>query len=104
MRNRIAVALAAAAGVGMGVLAGCGVELPSDDGGAGPVCYSDEDCVPDGCCGRGTGAVHVSLAPDCQGVSCDGACRVDMIGCGCGLPACHDSQCQVAVTSNDQCP
>jgi hypothetical protein len=106
MKNGIAVALAAAAGLGMGVLVGCGVELPDDEGGAGPVCHRDEDCVPDACCGRATGAVHVSLAPDCRGVTCDGTCPpnlVDTIECGCGIPVCRDGQCQGAFTSNDQC-
>src|SRR5688500_11791900 len=39
----------------------------------GPVCYSDSDCVPNDCCGRGTRAVHFSDAPSCQGISCSGS-------------------------------
>jgi|SRR5215211_3931832 len=104
MRHRIALALASAAGLVVGALAGCGIEdFGNDGGGSGPVCYSDEECVPNACCGRGTDAVHVSQAPDCRGVSCDDTCPSDMIDCGCGLPVCRDNHCQAAFTANDRC-
>ena len=46
-------------------LAACG---PMDDGGGGvvgDVCTQQADCVPNGCCGNGTGVVNVSRAPSC---------------------------------------
>jgi hypothetical protein len=105
MRHRISVVVAAAGGLVLGVLAGCGLEDMAVDegGGSGPVCYTDSDCVPNGCCGRGTGAVHVSDAPDCRGVSCDGTCPSNMINCGCGIPVCRNNHCEAAFTSNDRC-
>ena len=86
-------------------LAGCGIidDFPTTDGG-GPVCYSDADCVPNDCCGQGTGAVHFSLAPDCTGVVCTGTCPLEQVNCGCGLPVCRLSQCTVAVSTDPQCP
>ncbi|HYX89978.1 MAG TPA: hypothetical protein VE782_00340 [Myxococcaceae bacterium] len=106
MRHRIALVLAAAVGFAAGALVGCGLgDSPGDGGGggSGPICYRDEDCVPNACCGRGTDAVHVSIAPDCRGVSCDGTCPPDMIECGCGIPVCRDNHCQAAFTANDRC-
>jgi hypothetical protein len=104
MRHRIALVLAAAAGLAAGAPVGCGLGgAPLDDGGSGPICYSDADCVPNGCCGRGTGAVHVSIGPNCSAVDCDGTCPMGMIDCGCGIPVCTDNHCQAAFTSNDHC-
>jgi hypothetical protein len=105
MRHRIAVGAAVAGGLVLGVLAGCGLEeFPIDDGGgSGPVCYTDADCVPDDCCGVGTRAVHLSDAPDCRGVSCDGMCPPNLIDCGCGIPVCRNNHCEAAFTSNDRC-
>ena len=93
-------------GLALGFGAGCGVDLPTDTGtgGSGPVCFQDSDCVPNGCCGRGTGAVHVSEAPDCSGVACDGSCPANEVNCGCGIPVCSDSHCTVAVTTGPNCP
>lgn len=80
------------------VAAGCGAieDFPVGDTPSGPVCYSDSDCVPNDCCGEGTGAVHRTLAPDCTGVSCDGSCDPASIDCGCGIPYCKDSHCATA--------
>ena len=42
-------------------LAACG---PMDDGGGGvvgDVCTQQADCVPNACCGNGTGVVNVSI-------------------------------------------
>ena len=105
MGHRIAVVVAVTGGLALGVLAGCGLgEIPFDDGGgSGPVCYSDSDCVPNACCGVGSGAVHISDAPDCRGVSCDGTCPANLIDCGCGIPVCRNNQCETAFTSNDRC-
>ncbi|HZA49878.1 MAG TPA: hypothetical protein VE549_04005 [Myxococcaceae bacterium] len=106
MRHPIAVAVAAAGGLALGVLAGCGLEglsIEDEGGGSGPVCYTDSDCVPNACCGGGTGAVHISEAPDCRGRQCDGRCPSDLIECGCGIPVCRKNHCEAAFTSNDRC-
>jgi hypothetical protein len=70
----------------------------------GPTCFSDSDCVPNGCCGQGTGAVHESEAPDCRAVRCSGTCNPSMVQCGCGIPLCRNSRCAVAYTSGSGCP
>lgn len=82
---------------------GCGPfdEFPVEDNGSGPVCYEDADCVPNGCCGEGTGAVHVELAPDCAAVQCSGSCPASEVNCGCGYPVCRNSRCVVAVNYGD---
>jgi hypothetical protein len=104
MRHRIALVLAAAAGLAVGALVGCGLGDPTlDSGGSGPICYSDADCVPNDCCGEGTGAVHLSIAPDCRNARCDGSCPPEMIECGCGIAVCRDNHCQAAFTANDRC-
>jgi hypothetical protein len=97
--------------LGFGLLAGwaigCGSELdgPATGGsGGGPACFQDSDCVPNDCCGKGTGSVHISEAPDCSSVSCDGSCPADKINCGCAIPVCSDSQCSIAVTTGPGCP
>jgi hypothetical protein len=87
--------------VGCGPLDDLG-ELPQNP--AGPICYQDSDCVPNGCCGRGTGAVHKDNAPQCGGQVCDGQCPTNGVNCGCGIPVCRDSSCTVATTVSDQCP
>jgi hypothetical protein len=90
-------------GVLLGLAAGCGLEdLQLDTGSGagssddGPVCYSDEDCVPNDCCGEGWAAVHSSQAPDCGGVVCDGSCPSQYAECGCAIPYCRESRCQLA--------
>jgi len=82
--------------------AGCGsIDAQQPDGGR--VCYLDSDCVPDGCCGMGTGAVHVLDAPDCSSFDCAPTCPATQVRCGCGLPVCRDSRCQVAVSTEPRC-
>lgn len=102
--TRLGPALLVGAAVGLW-MAGCGADFsaPSSSGG-GPVCFQDSDCVPNGCCGRATDAVHVSEAPDCSQVQCDGQCPVDQVNCGCGIPVCSNSHCTVAVTTGPNCP
>lgn len=80
------------------VLVACGPieDFPDGEEVDGRVCYSDADCVPDDCCGQGSGAIHVADAPDCRGVVCDGMCPTDMIDCGCAIPVCRNSRCQPA--------
>lgn len=93
--------------LGFLLLAGCGPVIDDDGGGGlapGPVCYVDEDCVPNRCCGEGTSAVHVSLAPACRGIACTGSCDENTIDCGCGIPICRDQRCTVARTVSASCP
>ena len=76
-------------------LAACG---PMDDGGGGvvgDVCTRQSDCVPNGCCGNGTGVVNVSRAPVCPA---PGACPAgspdptnETVNNTCGLPYCDTS-------------
>jgi hypothetical protein len=101
---RLLPAFLVAAGVGLSA-AGCGTDLlPPDVPGTGRVCYQDSDCVPDGCCGQASDAVHIEDAPDCSQVTCDGSCPENQIDCGCGLPVCSDSHCTVAYTTGPGCP
>lgn len=76
-------------------LGGCGpvIDLPMV---MGRPCAANSDCVPDGCCGRGTRAVHVLDGPDCSRIDCTGECPATEVNCGCGLPVCRESQCVVA--------
>ncbi len=88
-------------GLLLGFSAGCGLEdlqLDVDPGPSsnGPVCYTDEDCVPNDCCGEGWAAVHSSQAPDCSGVICDGSCPEEYAECGCAIPFCRNSRCELA--------
>lgn len=99
----LCVSLFASLIVAVSAVAGCGPfdTIPQDEPpGSGRVCYTDADCVPNGCCGEGTGATHVQDAPDCRGVRCDGACPPEKIDCGCGIPLCRDSRCATAVSSS----
>lgn len=84
------------------VMAGCGevVDLPLPMGRA---CTTNSDCVPNACCGRGTGAVHVLDGPDCSAVDCSDECPLVEVDCGCGLPVCRDSRCTVAVSTGPGC-
>lgn len=83
---------------------GCGVDLPTPPVGNGRVCYEDSDCVPNGCCGEATDAIHRQDAPDCSQVVCTGSCPADEVDCGCGIPVCSGSHCTVAVTAGEGCP
>jgi len=63
------------AGALLGMMA-CG---PAEDGGGGvvgDVCTQQSDCVPNACCGNGTGVVNVSHEPSCPAPS----------GCPAGSP------------------
>jgi hypothetical protein len=86
--------------------AGVGCE-PVDDGGGGgggdipaglsdTICYRDSDCAPNACCGQGTNPTHVSEAPDCSNVRCDGTCPADTIDCGRCIAVCRSSRCSAA--------
>ncbi len=93
-------------GLLLALLVGCGtvpVE-PVSDAGSGRTCFTDSDCVPDGCCGMGTNAVHVQDAPDCSTVRCSGSCPVAQLRCGCAIPVCRQSRCAAAVTVSPSCP
>ncbi len=82
-------------------LAACG---PADDGGGGvvgDVCTQQSDCVPNGCCGTGTGVVNVSRAPSCPAPASCPAGSPDptnaTLNNGCGTPYCDSSNhCAVA--------
>lgn len=83
---------------------GCGAlleEPPLED--AGRACTQESDCVPDGCCGLGTGATHRLDAPSCAGMTCSGMCPQNQVRCGCGMPICRDNRCSVAVASGPGC-
>jgi hypothetical protein len=80
------------------------VEDQGSGGVSGPICYSNSDCVPDGCCGQATAAVHVLEARGCSHVRCTGTCPSHMTHCGCGLPVCRDGRCTVALRHDSQCP
>jgi hypothetical protein len=87
----------------LGVLLGLGVgcepvdpieELPV--GLSDTICYQNSDCAPNGCCGAATNPTHVSEAPSCAGVRCDGTCAANTIDCGRCVPTCRDSRCAAA--------
>lgn len=59
-------------------------------------CYRDSDCAPNGCCGEATNPTHVSEAPSCVGVRCDGTCTANTIDCGRCIAVCRDSRCASA--------
>src|SRR5688572_28390876 len=59
----------------------------------GKTCYEDSDCVPNGCCGEATTAIHRDDAPACGGVTCSGTCPTAQVQCGCGVPVCKDQRC-----------
>jgi hypothetical protein len=88
----------------LAALAGCGNLPPLQPADAGRTCFTDSDCVPDGCCGMGTNAIHVQDRPDCSTVRCTGTCPVAQLRCGCALPVCRESRCSVAVTVSPSCP
>lgn len=94
------------AGLGLTSLSSCGPMLDDMGAGApgpGKVCYDDSECVPNDCCGLGTGVVHISDAPSCSNVSCSSGCDSRYTDCGCGLPVCRNSRCAVAVSTDDRC-
>jgi hypothetical protein len=83
--------------------AGCGLAEAPPPAAMGPGCAADSECVPNGCCGTGTDAVHVSLGPSCSGTVCMIACPAQGVKCGCGVPVCRDSRCAVALSAEPQC-
>jgi hypothetical protein len=94
--GRLAVLLL---GIGLGLV---GVGCPGDlieeipVGLSDTVCYQNSDCAPNGCCGEGTHPTHVSEAPSCSNVRCDGTCPANSIDCGRCIPVCRDSRCAAA--------
>jgi len=85
------------------LLCGCGSIIDPLPGDAGRACTGDFECVPGGCCGEGTSAVHALDAPSCSGMVCNGMCPVSEVRCGCGLPVCRDARCVVAVAVDPRC-
>jgi hypothetical protein len=83
-------------------LAACGTMEDGGGGVVGDVCTpGSSECVPNGCCGRGTGAVNVSRAPNCSMVTCnanDPDPTNQTVNNTCGLPFC-DSSCHCAVAT-----
>ena len=91
----VALALRAA----LGFVAGCEpIDPPSEipPGLSDKVCYVNSDCAPNGCCGEGTNPTHVTEAPNCSNVRCDGTCKADTIDCGRCIAVCRDSRCAAA--------
>lgn len=82
----------------------CGsiAETAPPPGMTGPACTSDAECVPNGCCGNGTGAVHITGAPVCN-LACTNLCPTNQVSCGCGIPVCRNSRCTVAVSGEPRC-
>jgi hypothetical protein len=93
--------VALALGVALGVV-GVGCEPIDLDSGEIPVglsdtiCYRDSDCAPNDCCGEATNPTHVSEAPSCSNVRCDGTCTANTIDCGRCIAVCRDSRCAAA--------
>lgn len=85
------------------LLVGCGLADFPQPTPMGPGCTADSECVPNGCCGTASEAVHVSLGPSCSATQCMNSCPVQGVKCGCGLPVCRDSRCAVALSSEPQC-
>ena len=87
-------------GAVLGLGAGCepidGLELENPVGLSDTTCYRDSDCAPNRCCGEGTNPTHVSEAPNCAGVRCDGTCSPNSIDCGRCIAVCRDSRCASA--------
>jgi hypothetical protein len=83
--------------LGLGV--GCEPIDPIDEvpiGLSDKICYQNSDCAPNGCCGEATNPTHVTEAPNCANVRCDGTCPRDSIDCGRCIPTCRDSRCEAA--------
>lgn len=83
--------------LGLGV--GCEPVEPIEEipiGLSDTVCYRNSDCAPNGCCGEATHPTHVTEAPDCSNVRCDGTCPPGTIDCGRCIAVCRDSRCAAA--------
>ena len=83
--------------------AGCGEFLDLPPPNPGRACTQDSDCVPNGCCGMGTAAIHRADAQACTQAVCSGMCPENQVSCGCGVPICRDSRCTVAVATGPGC-
>jgi hypothetical protein len=102
-RPRRSSLVALVLGVALGWAAGCDPGNGDGFGDTPPplserVCYGDEDCTANRCCGLGTNPTHVLDGPDCGGVRCDGSCPPGSIDCGRCIPVCRDSRCEAACT------
>lgn len=100
MRSSRFVLAALVLGAALGFTVGCepveGILEDPPVGVSSVVCYTDADCAPNGCCGEGTNPTHVSEAPDCSGVRCDGTCPPESINCGRCIAICRDARCAAA--------
>jgi hypothetical protein len=86
-------------GAVLGLSVGCEPIVPIDEipeGLSNTVCYRNEDCAPNGCCGEATNPTHVSEAPNCSNVRCTGVCSPNTIDCGRCVAVCRDSRCEAA--------
>ncbi len=102
-RPRLVHLAALVLGAALGFSAGCdpnGAGFTDEEnappGVSNKVCYADSDCVPNGCCGAGTNPTHISEAPDCSGIRCDGTCPINSIDCGRCIAICRDARCAAA--------
>lgn len=96
---RLGSLVALALGGALGLVAGCEPIDPISEipiGLSDMICYRDADCAPNGCCGEATHPTHVSEAPNCGSVRCDGTCQPDSIDCGRCIAVCRDSRCAAA--------
>jgi len=112
-RTRRSTVAALLCGLALGLAAGCEPALDLGGGGGSPppglsdiTCFQDTDCVPNDCCGNGTGVVHVS-EQQCRGGSCAcpsectaEECRpsdfTNTLRCGSCIPVCRNSRCAAA--------
>ena len=104
-RLRIGRLAALTLGVALGfMVAGCEPVDPDGGGGGGgapaglsdTICYQDRDCAPNECCGLATHPTHVSEAPSCTNVRCDGTCPANTIDWGRCVAVCRNSRCEAA--------
>ena len=100
-RTRPSLLRALLLGGALSLAAGCEpIDLDDLDDTPAPlsdrVCYRDEDCTGNACCGRGTRPTHVQDGPNCSGVRCGGECPANGLDCGRCLVICRDSRCEAA--------
>ena len=111
-RTRLPTVAALLCGLALGLAAGCEPALDLGGGGGSPppglsdiTCFDNSDCVPNDCCGGGTGVVHVDEAPECRGVVCGpcaaectprDSCTESTLRCGTCIPVCRNSRCAAA--------
>ena len=58
-----------------------------------PECASDAECVPATCC-HASECVHISNAPDCEGMFCSMECVDGTMDCGQGRCVCDNGVCK----------